>query len=505
MKKIFKNNENIKKLNNKMVCKNFLDIFDIYSIEYKLRYKGNKNYNSLLGKIIGGLSIILFISLFINFSIEFIQKKTFDLIYFSSMNINYNINLTNIPFFFSLVDDYGNFIPFKEHLFNFKFQYINQFYSNNTIPKTDTLIYDLEFCEEIYNINEFSFYLKEYPNYNLSDFLCFPKNLELNLKGRIGINNTSIRLIISKNNSNLNYSIINYININGINLVITFLSDYIDHYSYEQPIKHRLRAELFPISLINLKKNFFFYFQGVSYKTNKGLLFDSFYEKNYFEPQKISFDIEKLEQNNEILSTISFYCSDFYSFYIRKYKTIQFYLSLFGGFCQVIYNFVNIFTHYILSKMSYKEIINEIYFNIFNKKSNNNYNKSNSQYFTSQNKFIICRNNKIFNKNNSSNEKKYSNKQSQLNHIITYDNDNNNNNNNNNSIYTKIKPISFNCFYYFLPFVLLKKNKTILLYQKLKNSITKKISIDEIFFYEITKNKKIIINKALSNEIINYF
>ena len=75
-----------------MGCKNFFNIIDIYSIEYKLRFKGNKNYNSLLGKIIGGFSILIFITLFINFMIEFTQKKTFDLLYFSSMNNFYNIN-----------------------------------------------------------------------------------------------------------------------------------------------------------------------------------------------------------------------------------------------------------------------------------------------------------------------------------------------------------------------------------------------------------------------------
>ena len=60
------------KIKNKMGCKTFFNIIDIYSIEYKLRFKGNKNYNSLLGKMIGGFSILIFITLFINFMIEFI-------------------------------------------------------------------------------------------------------------------------------------------------------------------------------------------------------------------------------------------------------------------------------------------------------------------------------------------------------------------------------------------------------------------------------------------------
>ena len=485
-----------------MGCKNFFNIIDIYSIEYKLRFKGNKNYNSLLGKIIGGFSILIFITLFINFMIEFTQKKTFDLLYFSSINNFYNINLTNIPFFFSLVDNNGIFIPFKENLFNFTFQYVTQFYSNNTNPKTQILNYNLQFCHKVYNSNEFSSYLQLYPNYNLSNFFCFPKNLELNLNGRIGINNTFIRIIISKYYSNLNYSNIKFINLNGINLVISYLSNYIDHYSYEKPIKQILRPELFPISLINFKKNYVYFFQGASYKTNKGFLFNYFDDTIFFEPGKISYDIENLDEKDNILSIITFYCSDYYSFYIRNYKTLQYYLSLLGGFCQVIYFVVNIFTNYILSKMSYKDIINEIYFNMFIKrKCNNNFNKNNTQ-FSSQNHFIKCRDKKIFKKSNSSNEYRNSNKEYKLNHIITY---NNEKNNNNKSIYSKIKPISFNYFYYFIPFVLFKKNKTILLYQKLKNSITKKISIDEIFFYEICENKKRIINKILSNEILNYF
>ena len=46
-----------------------INSLDIYSSEYKLRFKGEKDYNSLFGKIIGGISIFIFICLFVNFSI----------------------------------------------------------------------------------------------------------------------------------------------------------------------------------------------------------------------------------------------------------------------------------------------------------------------------------------------------------------------------------------------------------------------------------------------------
>ena len=57
------------------------ELFDIYSPEYKLRFKGNKYYNSFSGQLMGGITIIIFLSLYIFYVKDFCKKQNFE-IYF---------------------------------------------------------------------------------------------------------------------------------------------------------------------------------------------------------------------------------------------------------------------------------------------------------------------------------------------------------------------------------------------------------------------------------------
>ena len=51
------------------------ELLDIYSPQYKLRFKGNKNYNSFIGQVMGGITIIIFLSFYVVCVIDFCKKK----------------------------------------------------------------------------------------------------------------------------------------------------------------------------------------------------------------------------------------------------------------------------------------------------------------------------------------------------------------------------------------------------------------------------------------------
>ena len=147
-----------------------INSLDIYSSEYKLRFKGEKDYNSLFGKIIGGISIFIFISLFVNFSIELFPRRNFDILYSSSINNDFIINLTNVPFFFSFVDNNSNFLPFNDNIFNISIQYKKEIHYNLTQPEYHSFSFNLETCDKSFIPSEYLDDFNEIPNEYFSNF-----------------------------------------------------------------------------------------------------------------------------------------------------------------------------------------------------------------------------------------------------------------------------------------------------------------------------------------------
>ena len=236
------------------------EILDIYSPEYNLRFKGEKSYNSTFGKIMGLISIIIFISLFINFTIELFSRKSFDILYSSALNNDFYINLTNVPFFLVIMDKNSNIIPFNESIFKFSFHYNQQIFKNTFNPEYINMNYNLEECDYSFITNEDLSLLKTYGSFNLTSFKCFPKDKELILNGRLGQNYSSILLTLSfcsDNNSNCDIETIQNI-LEGGYLIMSYFSYSIDHYSYKKPIKKNFKADTFAIPNRSLRKNKFF-------------------------------------------------------------------------------------------------------------------------------------------------------------------------------------------------------------------------------------------------------
>ena len=475
-----------------------INSLDIYSSEYKLRFKGEKEYNSLFGKIIGGISIFIFISLFVNFSIELFPRRNFDILYSSSINNDFIINLTNVPFFFSFVDNNSNFLPFNDNIFNISIQYKKEIHYNLTQPEYHSFSFNLETCDKSFIPSEYLDDFNEIPNEYFSNFKCFPRNLELLLQGRMGINSSSILIIISKCNETSICEKIDYSSMKSASLIMSYLSYSLDHYSYDKPIKRNSRAEFFPISFNNIRKSFTYYFQGGKYESNNGLLFNFIHNYEFFELQQRTLDFEIYENNNyNILTTIEFCTSEKYNIYNRNYKTIQYYLGLFQGCCQAIYSIINIVTNYILTKMSSRDIVNEIFFhNLKNEKKSKFQNIPKLQKNIMNQKSSFSDNKRILKKNLSSLEQ--INERNKKNSIFTYDILNT-------SLYQYyFKSIKFNFCDYFIPFILYKQNKEIQIFLSLKKNIDKKISIEELYFNKICKDKQFVLNQVCSNEINKY-
>ena len=477
-----------------MGCK-WNKIFDIYSPEYKLRFKGEKCYNSIFGELMGLASILIFISLFINFAIKLFSRKNFDIFNSYTLNNNFQINLTNIPFFLVIMDKDSNIIPYNESIYKFSFEYKKHIFKNNIQAEYFNMKYNLEECDYSYIKKEDLHLLNNYRINNLSAFKCFPKDIELILNGRLGKNYSSILLTISicgENNSNCeNIEKIENILKEGI-FIISYFSYSIDHNSYEYPVKKTFRTDIFSIPDRNLRKSYNYYFNGAKYESDNGIFFKKIKKIEFFEPNEISFDINLINNSSnnkdEDLITIELGSSEIYNIYYKEYKKIQYYLGLFNGCYQAIYIIFKLISNYILLKMSSRDIVNEIFFKetlnqknknfLFKKNINNTINRLNQKNINQIENEILSKH-KLF-----SSENIRINNEIKINSFFNYENAIG-------SFYKKyFNPIIFNIKHYFLPNICLKNDKKIKILTELYQNINSKISIEILYFNENIIKKK---------------
>lgn len=479
------------------------ELLDIYSPEYKLRFKGNKYYNSFSGQLMGGITIIIFLSLYIFYVKDFCKKKNFEIYYDINFQDDYTINITNYPFLFALTDKDNNFISYNESLFKFYLVYTQQtFYNYSIQPEKIYKLYNLETCDENqFSNDEFNELLNKYSKSIFKYFKCLPKNVELLIKGRIGLNNSYIEIGISKCDENKNSNCeknYNETKIKTASLVISYLSYSIDHKSYMKPIKKKFQGELFPISL-DLVKTYIYSLQLTKYISDDGTILSHQKTYSFFQPISKIYDFQINENNNNLIA-IQFISSNNYNNYYRSYKKLQSYLALFESCCHGIYIIINFLAHYILLKLKNRDIVNEIFFPDWMKEY-----KEKKVKFKINSKINIKFNNindlseikqpiKYFNTSKERNLSDIPKKNS----IFVFEN-------NNFSLYQPyLKPLKYKIKHYILPFFTIKNDKIISILEKLKSRIFKKISIEILFFNEMCKKKENILNDIYSNEIIKY-
>ena len=183
-------------------------ILDIYYSEIPLRFKGEKEYITLLDIIMSMFSLLTFIILTFCYLEEFWKRKNYSIISNTQYSLNESINLTNIPIFFNLL---GSDFKFLKNKIDYEVMITYEKYN------------PLNISHEYINVKKcnVSDYMKEYPNVIIENFYFFEdcycidtSNKEILLYGK-NENNQSSSLTIyllkcvntSENNNCINSEI----------------------------------------------------------------------------------------------------------------------------------------------------------------------------------------------------------------------------------------------------------------------------------------------------------
>ena len=539
------NNKKKIKLKKESLLLTILKSINIYGMPFSIRYKNNNTYISALGIILSIISILSITSLFLYYFIELINHSNFTILSNNDKDIDYSINLSNIPMMLGLMDTNATLLELNQEYFSISAWRRTLIPINNSDGYVTLKRLELEYCNE-------SIYQYEYPEmkkYDLSKYFCIKPNQNIEINGRYGdsingFNNIDffINLCITDEclNKTNNFKDIQNI-LYGSYFTFHYLYNIIDNYNYKNPFIQNFRSENLEIAPLSFKK-FFYFFSSINYISNNGILFNE--QKKYtsfiFDHLITDFvginnsDSYIIYDNKEYLSMIQIVlsCADYSIIYNRTYKKLTDIFSQIGGLIDFIFIICNFITTYFSKKNLIVDISNNLVCNkcinsyIQYHNNNDSYNvykfinkenikkndiiSNNNDYVNSEIKIYSLNLNKFKSKINE-NKKYYEHKYSSTKNLNIIDNYLTNSklkqflNVNYCQLYPQKLKISF--IHYIIPFFCLKKLKYYNVLNAYSNIINSYLSLEEILpsierisrLYNEDKNNEIITNTKYNN------
>ena len=419
-------------------------ILDIYYSEIPLRFKGEKEYITLLDIIMSIFSLLTFTILSIISNTQY--------------SLNESINLTNIPIFFNLLGS------------DFKFQ-------KNKIDYEVMIIYEkynpLNISHEYINVKKcnVSDYMKEYPNVIIENFYFFEDCY------CIDTSNKEI-LLYGKNENNQSSSLTNPIS---------------QYFKYENI--H------FTTSVV---KSYNYKFQKVNYISDDGIIFNKFRYFSLFNFIDLSLDISFKDNifaiDENIFGKIIFSHNNQVLEIKRIYSKITEVIAILQAIMKITYIFCEIFISFFSQKLLKVDIFNSIIFD-FDKKKNLNFNWS---VKSNEFKNLMLNRNNNDNKSNSLIRFIRKEKLIEINHLKKNSSFEAQKIKTNKPNYLNVinNKIILQFHQFFIPLFMQKKNKNILLLENTCEKIYKTISIENIY-KKLEKNSLIYKGNDLNLNKLN--
>jgi hypothetical protein len=350
----------------------WVKFFDYYGKEFTLKVHGQDKYHTLLGSIVGFVSIILILTLCTFSFMDLLRKNDLSVIYTQDETIIPTVNLTDLPILFTMSDITGKKIP-QEGVYSFEVQFLK--YENvkdsngHSRMKLDFLNIPFKNCDK----SDFANYPNQLAKINPKDFFCLnTTGYNLTLFGRYGdvINGFSLLQVFFKvcknSTSEKRCKDEDYLNslINNSRMILSHISYQINHYNYETPNELKLNTLSVSVST-TLTKRYSYFLQENNYETDYGQVFQNRIKSNFFKFDQYLLDVDSGELNSltgtPYNSQISIRSSNYVSYYFRSYTKIQTLVANIGGVIKFIMLISSYFVSFMTDNLVYQNLSNVIF------------------------------------------------------------------------------------------------------------------------------------------------
>ena len=255
----------------------FVDLFDIYGNSFNLRVFGQEKYKTIVGSIMGILSMMAIVSISAYFINDLFQRNSMTLIYNKDSSLIPVINLTDVPVLVVVTNKAGQWIDSKG-VYNFDVKMLN-YKTDLSIGKLHLNITPIEV--EPCNLNtSFNNHQDLFEALPLTQYSCIqPGKYDKTLHGKFGdiangfslfaifVNKCDPKIQICKNATYIDAILADSV------LSITYLSYNIDHYNTTKPNSYNIVSAIFPVSS-SIIKSYCYNLAQIIYYTDYGFIFE---------------------------------------------------------------------------------------------------------------------------------------------------------------------------------------------------------------------------------------
>ena len=337
---------------------NILKVIDIFGFNFPLRYKKEREYNSIFGIIFSLFSIIIILLISFLYFKKMIYKTEFSIVtnYIYSEE-KFEIDISSFPLMLSLINyKYEKDIDDSYALFKLDLNVYTPKINNIGILILNKTTYPVEI--EMCSSSSFGNYINMFREYEYSKNICIKPNQKIILKGRFGdqvkgyitLDIHLIKCVNSTNNNNKCQSIdkINEYLLNSY-VSLFYISQTIDHYNVSNPIVNILNSDTFSISIEHIKR-FYYFYSKERYISDNGIFLNNKKEYDLFQNHHTNFDLIDHDSTPVILLDIIFSCHNLKTLYERKYLKIQDVLGIIGGFFDILSNLYYFISYNFIKK-----------------------------------------------------------------------------------------------------------------------------------------------------------
>ena len=518
---------------NKKLKTKFYQTIDLYGLSIPLRYNQRIKFNTLCGSILSIITILIIISILINFTISILNHKNFSIIQNTIQITKKNIiNFSKIPLLIGFINDGGRPLKIDETYLEIILDK-NDHYpekDENGIMKLKRISkrIKLEYCDLNKHFGNDKNIINLIKDYEYQNYLCPIPNQNLSIGGRWGDSVHGYDMLefhivkcennTFKNNCKSDFEMKKFFKNSYMSII--YLSQALNHHNINHPINFNFRSEVFLIVSEQVKRYYYYFLPG-EYISDNGFFFVNKKKFDFYDYQTTIIDfVDEEDQSfysDKTLIEVSFSCMDRFVKVERYYQKFQDCFGNVGIYIRIIFEIFQFISNYFSEKIFLIDVINNIFppknDNKNNKDSNNNNNCKNNNLKIKKNDYKndnnFNSNHIILNNNNYTNSDFINTNASKIkNNIITtgvkinnfnnthFEISNLNHNNSPQSLFINLEnrgKIKLTLSEYICPFYLIeksKKNKIILFY---KNFIYNDISIEIIIplMERISKMKNI--------------